>query len=371
MFRPARVLSVALLAVLGSLGAAAGAAEPVPLLKPVTPAGGAARVRLPVAEDAQTFAQLRGAIPNPKKKGETVAVKVLIDTLPNVGRVSLKTWKDWGFEVPANRQGVLPELLITGTQLGTKGAKGGDVEFRATNIKLSIVEPPAGSEAALGCDLWVSVRDLTGGTDRTAEARYHFADRFLELTAPGAAVKKLNTADVVVPEPKATEGELVPVAGLHALRGGIPTFGFAAVNGRSEYTTPAGKAEKVNAMVSSITNYAAPGIVMTLNTARGCGVELEKQPADGETVTGKVKEFRLALLTGPDLKAPKDFVLKDVTVAVVDEKTMAAVWLGPRFVEEYFADGVLGCGSDGVWKLHGRVKPDRLADPKTRTPPKK
>lgn len=371
MFR-SRLLATALLAALALLGTVGAGAEPAPLLKPVTPAGGAARVRLPVTEDAQTFAQLKGTIPNPKKKGETVAVKVLIDTLPNVGRVSLKTWKDWGFEVPANRLGTLPELVVTGTQLGTKGTKGGDIEFRATNIRLSIVEPPAGSEAAFGCDLWVSVRDLTGGTDRAAEARFHFADRFLELTAPGAAVKKLATADVVVPEPKGAEGELVPVAGAQALRNGVPTFAFAAINGRAEYVTPAGKTEKVNAMVSSITNYAPPGVLMTLNTARGCGVELEKQPADGETVTGKVKELRLALLTGPDLKVPKDFVLKDISVAVIDEKTIAAVWLGPRFVEEYFADGVLGCGADGVWKLHGRVKPELLADPKTRTvPPKK
>ena len=45
------------------------------------------------------------------------------------------------------------------------------------------------------------------------------------------------------------------------------------------------------------------------------------------------------------------------------------LWVGPRFVEEHFKDPVYACGTDGVWKLHGRVKPDLLLDVKTR--PKK
>jgi hypothetical protein len=148
-------------------------------------------------------------------------------------------------------------------------------------------------------------------------------------------------------------------------------FAFASLNSRTEYTTATGKMEKVNVLVSSITNYPAPGIMMTVNTARGCGVELEKVPRDGEPVAGKAKELRLGLMTGAGFKAQKDFVLKDVTVVVIDDKTQAAIWLGPRFVEEYFQDGIYGCASDGVWRLHGRVKAEHLEDIKTRTPPPK
>lgn len=366
---PPRLFAALLLGAVAALGSAA---DPAPLVKPVAPPNGSARVRLPVILDGQSSAHLKGAIADPKKKGATIPVKVLLDTLPNVGQVSLKTWKGWGFEVPANRVGVLPELALSGARLPSKGGKGGDIEYRATNVKLSIIEPPGGGEVAPGCDLWVSVRDLVGGSEARSEPRYYFADRFLELTAPGAAAKKLNTADVVIPDPEPTEGELVPAAGPCPARNGVPMFAFASVNGRSEYVTGAGRPERVNVMVSLVTSYAPPGIVMTLNTARGCGVELEKQPGDGAVVTGKAKEFRLALNTGPDYKGAKDFVLKDVTVAVTDDKTSAAVWVGPPFVETYFADGVFGCGPDGNWRLYGRVKPEHLADPKTRTaPPKK
>ncbi len=367
MLSPSRLISAALLLTVGAFVTAAD--PPAPLVKPIAPKGNGVRVRIPIAEDERTFAQFKASIPNPKKKGETIAVKVLIDSLPNPGVVALKTWKEWGFEVPANRTGTLPELVITGAQVAPKPAKGRDAEFRVTNVKVNIVEPGAGTEAVYGgCDIWLSIHALTGGADAAFEPRFHFADKFIELTAPGAAVKKLNTGDATSPDPKATEGDLVPVFG--QLKNQVPVFAFASVNGKTEYTTAAGKTEKVNVMVSSITNYAAPGIMMTVNTARGCGVEMEKVPRDGEVVEGKVKEFRVGLMTGAGFKAQKDFVLKDVTVVVIDDKTQPAVWLGPRFVEKYFTDGVYGGGPDG-WRLFGRVKAEFLEDIKTRTPPKK
>ncbi len=362
-----RLTVAALLAVLGSLAAAD---DPAPLVKPVAPAGGAVRVRVPVKEDAETFMQFPALVPNPKKKGETIPVKVLIDTLPNPGVVELKTWQKWGFEVPPNRVGVLPELIIPAAQIAPKAAKGGDVEFRATNVKLNIVESPAGQPTILGgCDLWLSLRDLTGGADRAFEPRVYFADKFLELTAPNAAVKKLNAGEAAFADPKATAGERVPAVG--KLGGPIPAFEFASVNGFTQYKTPNDKIERVNVGVSSISNYSAPGILMTLNTARGCGVEMDKLPANGKVEPGKVKELRLGLSTGPGFKAQKDFVLKDVTVHVNDDKTTAFVWLGPRFAESYFQDGVYGCAADGAWRLHGRVKPEHLEDIKTRAPAKK
>lgn len=347
----------------------ASADDPAPLVKPIAPPTNSARVRVPIAEGEGTFVQFRAQFANPKKKGETTSAKVLLDTLPNPGRVGLKTWQDWGFEVPANRIGVIPELIISAAQLPSKAGKGGDVEFRVKNVKVQIYEPPAGQSAVFGdCDLWLSLRDLTGGADKTFEPHLYFADKFLELTAPNAVLKKLPTAELPVPDPKATAGELVPAFGAI---GADTAFAFASVNGLTQFKTPTGKVERVNVVVSSITNYSAPGIVMPVSAARGCGVEMEKLPAGGKAVPGKVKEFRLGLATGAGFKAPKDLVLKDVTVYVLDDKSGAVIGVGPRFVEEYFTDGVYGSASDGGWRLYGRVKPELLADVKTRTPPKK
>jgi hypothetical protein len=356
-----------------ALGAAAD--PPAPLLKPVTPAGSSVRVRVPIIDDkVTTSTRMNALIPKPKgKKGETIEVKVLLDTLPSPGMVGLSTWKEWGFEVPANRIGVIPELIVPAAQLAPS-IKERDVEFRATNVKVNIVEPPAGQDAVFGkCDVWLSLRDVCGGfeRERTFEPRYYFADKFIELTAAAPSIKKLNTGETPVHDPQATAGELVPVMGTMNMVGTLG-FAFASINGVSKYTTPQGKMETVNAGVSSITNYPAPCIMVSLNTARGCGVEMEKQPGDGEvTVMGKVKELRLGFATGPGFKAQKDLVLKDVAVNVVNEKTRAAVWLGARFIDTYVTDAVYACGPDGIWRLYGRVKPELLEDIKTRTPPKK
>jgi hypothetical protein len=331
-------------------------------------------LRITVAEDPKTASQFKAQIAKPKgKKGETIEVKVLFDVQPARSIVGLKTWEDWGFEVPASRIGVIPELIVPAGQLAPPNAKGRDVEYRVPNVKVNIIEPPKGQDAVFSkCDVMLSLRDLVGGPaqERVAEPRFYFADKFIELTAPAAAVKKLNTGDTTLPDPQATEGDLVPVQGPINATGTL-AFVFASINGVSKYTTATGKMETVNVLVSSTTNYSPPSLVMTLNTARGCNVELDKQPADGETVTGKVKEFRLGFLTGAGFKTQKDLVLKDVKVFVNDDKTLPLAWLGPRLIEENFTDAVYGCGPDGVWRLHARVKAELLQDIKTRTPPKK
>lgn len=365
MSRRARSLLAVLLA---AVGAAVGAAEAPPqLVKPVVPARAAVRARIPIAEDQRTAMQLKAQIAGPK--GKMIDVTVLLESLPQTGTVSLKKWKEWGFEVPADRVGVIPELIVAAAQVAPKPAKGRDIEVRLANVKVNIVEPPGGGDAN-AFELFLSLGGLTGGAERRFEPRLHFADKFLELTVPATAVKRLSAGDATSPDPQATaDDKLVPAVGTMQANG-YPVFAFASVNGYTRYTA-AGRVEAVNVGVSSTSNYAPPGILMTVNTARGCGVEMENLPGDGEIVPGKVKELRLAVLTGAGLRAPKDFVLKDVTVHVNSDRSQPFVWLGPRFVEEYFADGVYGCGSDGVWRLHGRVKPAFLEDTKTRTPPKK
>ena len=370
------LLRFASAALFGALCSFVPAADtPAPLVKPVTPTNGI-RARIAVADDKETNMHFKAQIHKPKgKKGEMIDVKVLIESQPMIGRVTLKQWKEWGFEVPPNRTTVLSELIIPAAQLAPKPAKGRDIEVRITNVKLDIVEPTDGRNAVWGGDLYLGLRDLTGGADRAFEPRIYFPDRFLELTVPNAAIKRLNAGDATSPDPMVTADDgLVPVVGTMTTTGpgtSAPVFTFASVNGLTQYKQPTGKVDTVNAGVSSTTNFPTPGIVMTMNTARGCGAEIDKMPRDAEPGTGKIKELRLGFHTGAGFKVQQDLVLKDVAIHVIDDKTMSFVWLGPRFIEEFFKDGVYGCGPDGIWRLHGRVKADLLQDIKTRPPAKK
>jgi hypothetical protein len=351
-----------------------------PLLKPVAPPSTSVRVRVQFGtENAYTGSQIKARVPRAKAKGgDLIDATVAFDTLPGKGAVSAKKWKSWGYEVPANKVGVLPEIVIPAAQLAPKSPKGRDVEVKFPAIALEIVDTPGDSDLVYGSDLYLRLSDLTKNADRAFEPRFYFGDKFLELTAPRGAVKRLDTGDGTPPEPAASaDDKLVPVAGAMMVRGS-PVFAFASVNGLPQYKLPDGKMQTVDVAVSSNSNWEG-GILMTLGTARGCGVEFD----DGKTATGigagfetmivkgKVKEFRLGFRTGTGFKDQKDLVLKDATVYIDKANSGHFVWLGSKFVGDNLTDAVYTCGSDGGWKLLGRAKPDALQDVKTRTPPKK
>ena len=366
-------------AVVALVAVAAAADDPAPLLKPVEPAGKNVRVRIPFhTENKYTDSQFQARVPRAKAKGGApVAVTVALDTVPGRGAVSAKKWKSWGYAIPADRVAVLPEVVFKATQLGAKAGKGRPAEVRFTKVEIDIVDPPGDSGQVYGSDLYLRLTDLAKDAGDTSEPRLYFRDKFLELTVPAAAVKPTGREATTLepaPNPGAT---LVPVSGAMAVRG-VPVFAYASVNGVHEYKTPDGKTQTVDVGVSSNANWPG-GIVMTIGTARGCGVEIE----EGKTGTGvgagfettvakgKVKEFRLAFRTGEGFAERKDLVLTDVTVAVDRAHSGHFVWLGTKFVNEYLADGVYACGSDGEWKLLGRVKPALLRDVTTRPPAKK
>ena len=367
MFTQSRLLVAALFL---TLVAFAGAADPLPVVKPVVPGGGSVRVRIPLGPPKAELTQFKAHIPKPKgKKGETIDITVGVSIQPGNPGVSLQQWKAWGFDVPDNRMGVLPELIIPGAQLAPKPTKGRDVEFRITNLKLSIQEVAGGDTAGLTNTIGLSLRELTGGADRAFEPRVYFADRFLELTAPGAAVKKLNAGDMTSPDPQLTADDKLAPGFIPFTTAAYPLVVFVSVNGQTQYISAKGDTLPViGGMASS--GMAPPGIIMSVNMARGCGVELNKEM--GPT-TGKVRELRFGLMTGSGFKAQKDLVLKDVTVWISNDESSSFIWLGPAFADTYFKDGVYGCASDGVWRLHGRVKPELIEDVKTRKPvqPKK
>ncbi len=356
----------------------AGAAdEPAPLLKPVTPGADRVRVRVATSEEGSGFYHFAARVPKAKgNKDEAVEVKVAFECRPGKSCVAAKKWKSWGFEVPANKSGVLPELVIPASQLAPKVSRGWDVEVKLTNLKLDIIDPPGAAGTVLGCDLLLSVSDLTKNADKAFEPRFYFADKFLELTVPSSAVKRAGGEGVPPPDAAVnTDATLVPAMGPMTTRG-LLVFAYAAINGHDRHAGKDGKDAPLSVTLASTTNCPG-GVIVSLGTARACGIEL----VEGKELTGtgtdfqttiskgKVKELRLGFRTGPDLKVQKDLVLKDVVVWVDKNDSDHMVWIGPNFLREHFKDAVYSCGSDGAWKLHGRVKPDLLQDPKTR--PKK
>jgi hypothetical protein len=351
--------------------------EPAPLLKPVVPGAERVRVRIATSEEKGSFLHLRARVPKANgKKGEFVDVRAAFEVRPGRAVVSARKWQSWGYELPANRIGILPELVIPGAQLAPKSTAGRDVEVRFAGLRVEIVEPPANAATVLGCDLLISLSDLTKQTDRLYEPRLYFTDEFLELTVPAGSVKRPGTGSDPPPEPGVNpDATLAPVMATTATRGPA-IFTYAAINGRASYKTPDGKEVPVNVTISSTTR-APGGMIMSMGAARGCGVELEKgkeivgKSTSFETnlARGQVKEMRIGLQTGAGFKSPRDLVLKDVTVWVDRNDSGHMVWLGPEFLRAHFKDAVYACGADGAWKFYGRVASEALHDVKTR--PKK
>ena len=358
--------------------AAPAADEPPPLLKPVTPAGSSLRVRLPVTPGYPKTMQFTAQVPNGKKKSEQLPINVAFDCLPNPSYVTAKKLESWGYEVPKNKEFLLPELFFTTAQIAPvpkKGQeKGQDVVVRLTNIKRTVIDSPASSDNTIyNCDMSLSALAVYYGSERTIEPRLSFADKFLELTVPSTIVKRPGTDDTQIPEvTTTTDATLVPAVGPMVVKG-RPVFAYAAVNEQEAYKTANGTIVPVHVAVASINNWE-PGIVLTMGLARGCKVEMD-QAAVGkmgtgvesktEMIPGKMKEFRLGLLTGPGLKVQKDLVLKDVPVVVDKNISEGGVTIGQKFIDTHFKDGVFAGDANG-WKLHGRVNPDVLFDIKSR-----
>jgi hypothetical protein len=365
------------LAVLFS-AALAAADDPAPLLQPVAPAGKSLRVRLPVTPGFPKSMTLPGRLPNGKKKSELLDVTVALDCLPNPSYVTTKKLEEWGYDVPKGKEFVLPELLIATAQIAPKPAKGSDVVVRLTNVKFTVVTPAANSDGTIFFgDLVVSSTALFGGAERTTEPRLSFGDKFLEWTVPPTAVKRPGGDGVKAPEVtgKADAG-VVPAYGALTVRGGPPVFAYAAINGMESYKTADGKVIPVYVSVSSVTNMPS-GVSVTLGLQRGCKVEIDQAAAGvggtgveskTEFLPGKIKELRLGVNTGPGLKTGKDLVIKDLPVQIDRNQSEGYMLIGQKFIDAYFADGVYAADAAG-WKLHGRVNPELLADPKTR--PKK
>lgn len=366
----------------GALIALAGlvfaADEPVQLIKPVVPSATSIRVRVPTSEEKPTFYHFAAQVPKARsKEGEMAKIRVALECRPGKSVVTAKKWESWGYEIPANRTGILPELVIRGVQLAPKLSRGGhDVEIRFPAIRVEIVEPPVGEESVLGCDILLAMNDLTKNADRHFEPRLWFSDQFLELTVPSGSVKRPGTGDEAPPEPAIDPDEkLVPAMGPTTIRG-IAVFTYSAINGKTRYKNANGKYEPVRVTVSSTTNCPG-GVIMSMGAARGCEIEFEKGKEMTGTGTnfettmlkGTMKELRIGFQTGADRKGRQDLVLKDVLVWVDKNDSGHMVWLGPSFLRQHFKNPVYACGPDGAWKLHGRLSPEVLQDVKTRPKP--
>lgn len=369
-------MRVALGLTLLTLSLAFGADEPAPLLKPVAPGRDHIRVRMATLEDGAGFYHIKARVPKAKNKEEAVEITVAFECRQGRSCVSVKKWRSWGFDVPANRMVVLPELVIPGSQLAPKLTRGWNVDVKLTNLRLEVIDPPGNAGTILGCDLFLSLSEVTKNADKSFEPRLYFGDQFLEMTFPTSAIQRGNgegtaPGDATVNSDKA----LVPVTGLMTTRGPL-TFAYASINGHDRQKGADGRDGPLSVTIGSTTN-STSGVVISYSMARAFGIEevdgkeLSGTGTDFKTTISKgvIKELRIGLRTGQEVKTQSDLVLKDVVVWIDKNDKTNAMLLGPKFFREYFQDPVYACDREGVWRLHGRVKPELLKDVKTR--PKK
>jgi hypothetical protein len=359
---------------------APAADDPAPLLKPITPPGVSLRVRFPVTPGFPKTMSFNAQVPRGKKKSELIDVTVAVETLPDKSYVTAKKLESWGYEVPKDKEFILPELVITTAQVAPKPAKGQDVVVRLSNLKLAVIDNPASTdETVYRCDISLSFATFCYGNERALEPRLSFGDKFFELTAAADKTKRPGTSDAPLPEiTSSADTKLVPAYATMTAQRGLQLFSYATINGLESFKTPDNKVVPVNVLVSSITNTQS-GVLVTLGLARGCKIEMDQTAggmaamgvdAKSEFIPGKIKELRLAVHTGPGLKTVKDIVIKDLPVMVDKNRSDSFMFVGQKFMDTYFVDGVYA-GTADSWKLHGRVDPDLLQDIKMRPKPPK
>ena len=93
---------------------------------------------MPLAEGEMFAIRMKVRVPNPKKKGDVIEATAALDTM-NKNVVTAKMLEKWGYK-PAGNAFALPELFISGNQIGSKMAKV-ILLFRVPNLKFDVVEP--------------------------------------------------------------------------------------------------------------------------------------------------------------------------------------------------------------------------------------
>ncbi|HJZ55232.1 MAG TPA: hypothetical protein VKE74_09750 [Gemmataceae bacterium] len=375
------VFGVVLLGALGALAPQLGAssAQPAkePLLKAVTPPAGQVRVRVPLAEGMTKAIQMRAQVPHPKKKGETIEITVALDTI-NRSMVTAKMLENWGYPAPTGKTFVLPELLIVGNQLAPKSAKGSDVLVRITNLKMDVIEAaPDGGSQLFNADMVMLLPDLLKVASRPAEPRFHFNERFLDLTIPPTLVRRPGTGEEPMPEPEAPpDPKLATVACPLSLTPGL-SFTSASVNGTDTFHMPDGKTHTVVPMLASCT-HGGNGVIMNIGMARALklDVDLTKDATAGMStdkklrlIEYKLKELRVGVLSGPGLKVAQELVFTDIPIWIEVIDSDPGLWIGYPFIATHFKDAVLAITPDGTAKLHGRVNPELIKDPRPKKKP--
>jgi hypothetical protein len=287
--------------------------------------------------------------------------------------VTAKMLEKWGYK-PAGMNFVLPELLLSGNQLGMNGGKT-DLFFRVQNLKFDVVETaPDGTDQLFGADMMVNLTDVLRLASRTHEARFHFPDRFLDVNVSPMALKRPGTGDELLPDPQpADDPKLVPVACPLGLTPGL-SFTSASINGHDSFTNPNGKPQAVTPFLASST-HGGNGIIMNLGMARALklDVDLTKEPVKGSSTDKRlrlieytVKEMRFGTMTGPGLKTPQDLVFTDVPIWVEINDSESMLWIGYPFLAKHFKDGVLAMTPDGKATMHGRVASELVQAPRVK-----
>ncbi len=343
---------------------------PSPLLKAVTAPAGQVRVRVPLAEGEMNAIRMNARIPNPKKRGESIECTAALDTM-NKNVVTSRMLEKWGFPKPQNGMIVLPELWLVGNQLGGKTGKDSDVLVRVINLRFDVIEAsPEGSDQLFGADLLVNMWDMLRSAGRPHEARFHFPERFLDVTVPAIAVKRPGNGEELEPPAEVqVDPKRVSVACPLALQPGL-SFVSASINGQSSFINPNGKMQGITPYLASGT-HGGNGVIMNIGMARALklDVDLTKEPVKGMSTDRRLrlieytlKELRVAALGGPALKTPQELVFTDVPVWIEVTESEPGLWIGFPFLAKHFHDGVLALSADGKATMHGRVLPELVQE---------
>jgi hypothetical protein len=371
------VLLAAIVAMAPQLGATSAQPVKEPLLRAVTPPAGQFRVRIPLAEGNDKAIQMQARVPNPKAKGDRSEITVGLDTI-NRSMVTTKMLEKWGYSAPPGKPFVLPELLIAAHQLAPKPTKTSDVFLRVTNLKLDVLEAaPDGGGQLFNADMILLLPDLLKVATRSAEPRFHLHERFLDLTVPPAAVRRPGTGLELMPEPDTPPDPKLAVIACPLNPTPGLSFTSASINGIDTFQMPDGKIHRVTPLLSTGT-HGGSGVVMTIGMARALklDVDLTRDASPGMTtekrvrvIEYKLKEFRVGVLTGPGLKTPQELVFTEFTIWIDVVDSDAGLWIGYPFITRYFKDAVLAISPDGTAKLHGRVDPEHIKEPRAKKKP--
>jgi len=341
----------------------ATAAEP--LVKPATIPAGSTRLRFHLESDNGSAYRVKALVLPPKtaKKGtEPTAATIAIDTaLGDMGYITVKKLKSFGFDVPVGQIVILPEVLLLGETLGPK-PKPGELRAKANNIKLMVLDKAYGSEDSIGgADFQVNIDALLQGTPSQSQAWVFFGKTpIFDANYPEKSLVRPPTdagaAPVTEFTPEALAEGRVPM--MITLRAGyqLPYNGF---HGKPAMAGPR--------VVFSLGNVREPGMYVTAKMATMYELKPDPDAKDlevfadfnkkGKAVMGLIKDIRIPVGIESGFKTARELTSKDQPLILDQEQQNPALYVGPGYFGPLLQNPVMATGPDGITRVYGYVEP--------------